>query len=144
MSNTIVEIFVNLTPVHLFRGGSKSSPRLDKLRTMPPRQLGEAFDIAIYDHSGTTYVKKDSGGISTLEKPTSGFADHWWRIPKGTKIPLGLRISRDYNPKPGIKPTHYSIRPLSDMPLSRYISLLQELARSAELMADLNAKKGAK
>lgn len=144
MSHTIVEIFVNLTPIHLFRSGSKNSPRLDKLRTMPPRQIGEAFDIEIYDYNGTTYVKKDSGGISTLERPTPGFGDFWWKIPKGTKIPLGLRISRDYNPKPGIKPTHYSIRPLHDMPLSQYVSLLQGLALAAERAADINAKKGAK
>jgi hypothetical protein len=72
------------------------------------------------------------GGISTFDREKPEFGNFWWKIPKGTKIPLGLRISRDFNPKPSAQPTHYTIRPLVDMPLAHYISLLQELALSAE------------
>jgi len=71
MSHTIVEIFAKLTPINLFRNGSKSSPRLDKLRTMPPRVFSERFDIGIYSLEGVPHVKKDSGGVSTSDRPAA-------------------------------------------------------------------------
>lgn len=140
MSHTIVEIFVKVVPRNLFRSGTKNSPRLDKLRTMPPRVVGEAFDIKIHQREGTAYVESDSGGISTFERsiPTAG--DYWWVIPKGTKIPLGLRVTQDRNPNP-YRPTHYTIRPAHDMPLSQYITLLQELALSAERTFEVKSTK---
>lgn len=137
MSHTIVEMFVKVVPVNLYRSGTKNSPHLHKLRTMPPRTLEQSFDIQIYKKSGMDYVSKDTGGISTFDRERSAFGGFWWKIPKGTKIPPGLRISMDFNPKPSINPTHYTIRPLYDMPLMQYISLLEELALSAERMFDI-------
>lgn len=43
----------------------------------------------------------------------------------------------DFNPKPSANPTHYTIRPLYDMSLMQYISLLEELSLSAERMFDV-------
>ncbi|MCE2030134.1 hypothetical protein [Sessilibacter corallicola] len=132
MSHTIVELYVKVIPVDLFRRGAKNKPQLHKLRTMPPRQIEETFDIELYKKDGVDYVSKDTGGISTFNRANSNFGAFWWKIPKGTKIPEGLRVSKDFNTNPSQKPTHYTIRPLVDMPLSRYISLLEELAVSAE------------
>jgi hypothetical protein len=50
----------------------------------------------------------------------------------------------DFNPKPSANPTHYTIRPLFDMPLMRYISLLEELALSAERMFEVKQTNSAK
>jgi len=143
MSNTVVEMFVKVIPVDLFRNGVKNSSRLHKLRTMPPRTIEQSFDIQIYKKNGIDFVSKDTGGISTFDREKLGFGGYWWKIPKGTKIPDGLRISRDFNPKPSTHPTHYTIRPLFDMPLSRYIFLLEELALTAERTFDVaNPKLG--
>lgn len=140
MSHTVVEMYVKVVPVNLFRNGGKNSPQLHKLRTMPPRTIEQSFDIQIYSSNGIDYVSKDTGGISTFDREKSGFGEFWWKIPKGTKIPTGLRISMDFNPKPSIGPTHYTIRPLHDMPLTKYISLLEELAMSAESLFGITTK----
>ncbi|MGH1470675.1 MAG: hypothetical protein ACRBCS_05740 [Cellvibrionaceae bacterium] len=86
---------------------------------MPPRTVEETFDIELYQKNNISYVSKDTGGISTFNQKNTKFGSFWWVIPKGTKIPAGLRISRDFNKSPSSKPTHYTIRPLYDMPLSR-------------------------
>ena len=108
---------------------------------MPPRTIEQSFDIQIYNKNGIDYVSKDTSGISTFDRIRSGFGVFWWKIPKGTKIPSGLRISRDFNPKPSSNPTHYTVRPLIDMPLSQYIALLQKLALSAERTFDVSTLK---
>ncbi|WP_215395984.1 hypothetical protein [Rheinheimera oceanensis] len=141
MSHTIVEMYVKVIPVNLYRNGSKNSPQLHKLRTMPPRMLEESFDIQIYTKNGVDYVSKDTGGISTFDREKPGFGTFWWKIPRGTKLPSGLRVSMDFNPKPSAHPTHYTIRPLYDMPLRQYISLLEELAAFAERTFDVADKK---
>ncbi len=142
MSHTIIELYVKFIPTNLFRLGSRNSPQLHKLRTMPPRKISEVFDIEIYEQNGIAYVAADSGGISTFDRK-SGFGDFWWVIPKGVNIPAGLRVSRDFNPKPGSGPTHYTIRPVCDMHLARYIYLLEELAKSAERTFETeNIKQG--
>lgn len=141
MSHTIVEMYVKVIPVNLYRNGAKNSSQLHKLRTMPPRTLEQSFDIQIYKKHGVDYVSKDTGGISTFDREKPGFGAFWWKIPKGTKIPSGLRVSMDFNPKPSANPTHYTIRPLFDMPLTQYVSLLEELAKSAERMFEAGAKK---
>ena len=141
MSHTIVEMFIKVVPTHLYRHGAKNSPQLHKLRTMPPRTIEESFDIELYEKNNNTYVSKDTGGISTFNQQNPRFGKFWWVIPKGTKIPVGLRISKDFNSKPSSKPTHYTIRPVFDMPLSQYIGLLDELSASAERLFEVNQKK---
>lgn len=141
MSHTIVEMYVKVIPVNLYRNGGKNSPQLHKLRTMPPRTLEESFDIRIYTKNGVDYVSKDTGGISTFDREKPGFGAFWWKIPRGTKLPSGLRVSMDFNPKPSANPTHYTIRPMYDMPLRQYISLLEDLAAFAERTFNVTEKK---
>lgn len=71
MSHVVIELFVKVVPTDLFRLGTKNSPQLHKLRTMPPRTLDQAFDIEIYERNGAMFVSKDSGGISTFDKKQS-------------------------------------------------------------------------
>jgi len=141
MSHTIVEMYIKVVPTNLYRHGGKNSPELHKLRTMPPRTIEERFDIALYKKNNCSYVSKDTGGISTFNQQSSKFGKFWWVIPKGTKIPVGLRVSRDFNSKPSSKPTHYTIRPVVDMPLTQYIGLLDDLSASAERLFKVNENK---
>ncbi len=108
---------------------------------MPPRTIEETFDIELFEKNNCSYVSKDTGGISTFNQQNLRFGKFWWVIPKGTKIPTGLRISQDFNSKPSSKPTHYTIRPITDMPLSQYIRLLDELSLSAERLFEVKENK---
>ena len=144
MSHTIIDIYIKVVPTNLYRHGAKNSPQLHKLRTMPPRTIEESFDIELYEKNNISYVSKNTGGISTFNQKNPRFGNFWWVIPKGTKIPQGLRISQDFNSKPGSKPTHYTIRPAIDMPLIEYIRLLDELSKSAERLFEVNTVNKAK
>ena len=55
----------------------------------------------------------------------------WWRIPANSKIPPGLKITKnDTNKITGL--THYSIEPVFDLPASQFIGLLTNFAKLAE------------
>ncbi|WP_436411182.1 Tse2 family ADP-ribosyltransferase toxin [Vibrio alginolyticus] len=53
----------------------------------------------------------------------------WWKIPQHTKIPNGLHVSLGEDGGKGKH--HFTIRPLQDMPLSLYLTKLQQLESSA-------------
>lgn len=55
----------------------------------------------------------------------------YFEIPEDTEIPSGLIITKDsYNKR--FDATHYSISPNFDMPKTRFIQLLDQLAINAE------------
>jgi hypothetical protein len=131
MSQIIEELYFEKLPVDLFRHGTNTSPQLHKPRTMPPRELTEVHDLRIYKKGGVDWVDHTSGGISLFNKPNPRFGNRWWKLPKGTKIPMGMRVSRDQGMNTLTGQIHYTIRPLHDMPLSSFIQKLQELSSSA-------------
>ena len=86
-------------------------------------------DIRTYQKGGTLWVDCKSGGISLFDR--YGVPVKSWRyllLKAGTKIPLGLVITKD-DYKKNFNATHYTIRPNWDMPLSKFCMLLDELAR---------------
>jgi hypothetical protein len=104
---------------------------------MPPRQADQVYDVKIYTRNGDDYVDATSGGISTFNKPNLKFGNRWWKLPKGTRIPAGLRISRDAGINPNTGQIHYTIRPEHDMSLSIFVMLLQQLAAHAAPLFDI-------
>lgn len=133
MTISIKELFVDFIPRDLFRKGTKSDTRLSYLRTAPPRDLKEKHDIEVYVHPSDKrlWVKADAGGISVFDKINPHLNSiYWYKLPKGSRIPHGLRITRDDEPHAS-KPVHYTIRPIYNMPLQRYVSLLESLAKMA-------------
>jgi len=78
------------------------------------------------------YVDSTSGGISTFDAPlpSQNKKVRWWKIPAGTLIPHGLDITKDHTIG-AINITHYTIRPVNDMPLYEYKKLLSILAQKA-------------
>lgn len=122
--------YIDIVPIDLWRLGTKNSPRLDKPR-VPPR--AGSVDIKTYDRGGEIWVKAGTGGISTFDKINLRLnGEHWWRIPSGTQIPLGLKVTKNHTDRTlGI--THYRIEPRNDMPLSRFVSLLQNLTLYAQI-----------
>ena len=88
-------------------------------------------DITIIARNGIKWVscRPTPRGISTFDKPNIFAGNSWeyYKIPKGTIFPNGLAIVKDkYNRRMGA--THYTIAPAYDMPLSRFKSLLDQLA----------------
>jgi len=63
------------------------------------------------------------------------FGSAYWtnfELPKGTKIPSGLIITKDdFNTK--YNATHYTLSPDYTMPKTKFIRLLDELARNAKI-----------
>ena len=92
-------------------------------------------DISTYPKNGESWVDSESGGVSlfdVLGVPASRW--DYYRLPVGINIPVGLVITKDsYNKK--YKSTHYSIRPNWDMPLKKFVGLLDELTK--ELIAEV-------
>ena len=105
-----------MAPEDLFRLGNATSPRLTHIRR--PK------DIDTVEVNGITVVISNGKGISLSTKgrldttPMSGWV---WKISKGTQMPIGLKLLND-------RPGHYSICPISNMPLDEYIGLLSKLA----------------
>jgi hypothetical protein len=124
MGATMDELYFDRLPLDLFRSGRSSGPQLNKPRTMPPRQPGESFDIEVYDKNGGAWVHHESGGISLFNKPIPRWGDRWWKLPKASPIPAGLRVSRDKRVNPVTGEIHYTIRPAYDMPLALFVQLL--------------------
>lgn len=121
--------YIDVTPTDLWRLGTQNSPRLDKPR-LPPRS--GTVDIHTFVSGGETWVKAGSGGISTFDKINRRLnGDHWWKIPSGTKMPFGLKVTKNYKDR-ALGITHYRIEPRHDMSLAKFISLLTMLTSSAQ------------
>jgi hypothetical protein len=108
---------------------------------MPPRREDQIHDVKIYTKNGVEYVEAASGGISMFNLPSLSFGNRWWKLTKGTKIPNGLRISRDAGINKATGQIHYTIRPLYDMPLRIFIALLEQLAAHAVPMFKVKTKQ---
>ncbi|MCP4494067.1 MAG: hypothetical protein GY820_43210 [Gammaproteobacteria bacterium] len=90
-------------------------------------------DIKIESRNGVKWVsvKERPRGLSTFDKRGLPKGKNWeyYKIPKGTILPIGLAIVRDeYNTN--FKATHYTIAPAYDMPLSKFKNKLQQLANA--------------
>jgi len=103
----------------LFRSGNSSSPNFSQNRALK--------DVITYEKSGVVYVRANGNGFSTFDHLTSGMkrqSKNVWKIKKGATIPTGLKIVHDRTPT---KKGHYMISPDKEMPLMKYLGLLQEL-----------------
>src|SRR5208283_3331444 len=110
---------MGVTVVDLYRSGSSSSARLEKVR------LGNAFptDPEIgtrIDPSGVLWVLKDTGGVSTWEAAKPTWLNRVWRLPSGSAYPAGLKV---WNDDPG----HWVWEPEQDMTLTDYQDLLGQM-----------------
>lgn len=106
-------------PEELFRLGNTKTPKLSHVR---PR------DVDTILINGITIIKANGKGISVFDKvginnsPMTGWV---WRFASNTQPPFGLKLVQD-------KPHHFCIAPTQNMPLGKYIGLLEELALKAQ------------
>ncbi|NMM42763.1 hypothetical protein NDQ71_24290 (plasmid) [Pseudoalteromonas sp. KG3] len=103
----------------LFRSGNSSSPNFSQNRALK--------DVSVYEKNGISYVRANGNGFSTFDYITSGMkrqGKNVWKIKQRVLIPQGLKIVFDRSPN---KKGHFMIAPEQDMPLMKYLGLLQEL-----------------
>lgn len=87
------------TAIDLYRKGNASSPRMDNVR---------AQDVDTYEKDGQTWVKADSGGISTFA--TLGPGKNRWKLNQDTEIPRELRLVNE-------NANHWLFEPSYNMPM---------------------------
>lgn len=87
-------------------------------------------DIATYNRDGELWIDSKSGGVSLFDR--FGVPNKKWNYLKlaiGTSIPHGLYIIKDrFNSRH--QSYHYSIKASWDMPLTKFLMLLDELAEN--------------
>lgn len=104
-----------IMPEDLFRLGNATTSKLSNVR---------GRDVDTIEINGITVIKANGKGISVFdqtginESPMSGWV---WRFPPNTQPPVGLKLVQD-------KPHHFCIAPTQNMPIGKYIGLLEELA----------------
>ena len=129
---------VSIWRSHDTRKGGHPMDFVEKDFTLPDGRLRRA-DITIEpDATGAPWVrvKKLPAGLSTWDKP-GVFKNKAWRyykIPKGTLLPKGLVIVKDYYSE-RYGATHYTIAPAREMPLANFkqllIGLFTQISREA-------------
>lgn len=107
-------------PEDLFRLGNSTNSRLTHIRR--PK------DVDTIEVNGVMVVVANGKGISLSTKaridtaPMTGWV---WKISRGTPMPSGLRLIND-------RPGHYSLCPISNMPLDEFKGLLSKLAMKCQ------------
>lgn len=104
----------------LYRFGNSSSPKLDGVRAFK--------DVMVMKNNGIEMVVANGNGVS-LSSPFDSKKRNTWKLSKNTPIPTGLRLVKDLRLGRG---DHFMIAPISNMPFTKYIGLLQELAVSCK------------
>ena len=120
-----IEFYIKV-PVDLYRRGGAKKPRFDYIRTSPPREAPQKFDLEVKEQSGKLIIKHKSGGLSLFNKPDFRSGEDWWVIPKGTALPPGFTVSKDLTG--GTFRGHYSIRSLQDIDVETWRKRLGEWA----------------
>jgi len=108
-----------VVPEDVFRLGNADGPRLDHVRSR---------DVDTTTIDGVQMVIANGKGISLFDREgirLAPFTGWVWKVAAATSLPPGLKLVQD-------KPHHYCIAPASNMPVTRYKSLLEQLALSAQ------------
>lgn len=116
-----------LLPTELYRVGSNTSPKLDRVRI--PRDVSFANT---YEENGMVWIRAGLHGVSlfTLEGIKEKMQyfdpnDMVWQLPQTIRVSFGLGIKNDHG-------HHYVIHPLQNMPLDEFKGKVAELAKQAK------------
>jgi hypothetical protein len=103
----------------LFRSGNATSPNFSENRALK--------DLLTFEKNGVVHVRANGNGFSTFSYITEGMklqGKNVWIIIRGARLPESIRLVHDRTPG---KRGHYMLAPEKDMPLMKYLGLLQEL-----------------
>ncbi|WP_308363652.1 MULTISPECIES: hypothetical protein [unclassified Microbulbifer] len=108
-------------PFDLFRGGNASGFQFHEDRAMK--------DCYTYMKDGVIYVGANLTGFSCFDHITDRMkrqGKNVWKLKRGALLPVDLKLVRDE--RRGHE-GHYMLAPAKDMPIRKYIGLLEELER---------------
>lgn len=90
-------------------------------------------DASAYVVKGCRTIRGDHRGVSVFDMANTALSNFdWFKLPANTPIPDSLAVTRDADrARPG-KPTHYTIAPKDDMPLSLFLQHLKGMAAAAK------------
>ena len=106
----------SLILLDLYRFGNAMHSRLDNARPLK--------DIAVQVINGIEVVIANGNGVS-LSSTFDPSKRNTWKLAKSTPLPVGLSLVSDLRPG---RQDHFLLAPSMNMPLVKYIGLLQELA----------------
>lgn len=135
--HTPIKFYLEI-PTNLYRGGTATKPKFDYIRTSPPRDEDERFDIKI--NPDTKIIEHMSGGLSLFNKPNFENGTNWWVVPAGIELPPGFTVTKDLTN--GIFKGHYSIRALSDIHIDDWKKILKEWAEEHAIHISEYLNKG--
>ncbi len=121
--HTPIKFYIKL-PADLFRGGTPTKHKFDYLRTMPPRNEDQVYDVKV--NPKNKMIDHTSGGLSLFSIPNYSFGPDWWVVPAGTILPPEFTLTKDLTD--GKFRGHYTIRARQDMPLIVWKQKLVEWA----------------
>lgn len=126
------DIYLDITPVDLWRCGTQQSPSLDKVRTVGKPPLFRV-DIQV---ASSGMIGPNGGGISVFDNVNPALTrGYWWKIPAGTRIPDGLYVRKDRSH--AMKDIiHYTICPATVMTLQHFQGLLLAFSIKAVRVID--------
>ena len=103
----------------LYRMGNATWPSFSENRAR--------VDVAIINNNGIDTVIANGNGFSAFDHLTKQLRRPdkiVWKIKKGVSIPTELKLVKDLRPG---HDGHYMIAPATDMPLKKYLGILEEL-----------------
>jgi len=86
-------------------------------------------DCVTYERDGVTFVSANLTGFSCFDHITERMKQQGrnvWKLRKGVAIPTELGLVKDL--RPGYE-GHFMLPPLRDMPLKKYVGIIEELER---------------
>ncbi len=124
---------MGLSSLHedLYRMGSSSSPNFSEARVL--------IDCLIVDCDGIKIVIANGNGFSAFNRiiaPMKVRGKNVWRINKGSPIPADIRLIKDLT-----DPGHYMLAPANDMPLKKFLGLLEEMATNPRVCVKLSPQE---
>lgn len=131
--HTPIEFYLKV-PEDLFRKGAPKKPRFDYLRTSPPRQVPQVYDVKVREVAGRLVIEPKTGGLSLFDSPGRRAGEDWWVIPKGTFLPHGFTISKDLTD--GVFRGHFTIQSLKEIDVDVWKKTLGEWAEEHAVHID--------
>lgn len=123
---------MNVDALHddLYRMGNSASPNFSESRSLR--------DCSTIDRNGIKVVIANGNGFSAFNfiTPDMKRGAKVWRIRKGTPLPYDIRLVKDLT-----RQGHYMLAPAVDMPLSKFLGLLEEIASNPSFASKLSPQE---
>jgi hypothetical protein len=108
-------------PSDLYRGGNASGFQFHEERAMK--------DCITYPRDGVIFIRANLTGFSCFDHITARMKQQGrniWKLKRGAVLPLDIGLVKDLRRG---QEGHFMLCPLKDIPLKKYLGLLEEIER---------------